>query len=68
MLKNKEYYKNIAPQGFKWVGVGKFPYTHLFQSGNYSDGFIMINFSEDCLTNGNLEFLCKNKLSFDTKH
>jgi len=59
MLNSKQYYRDKAPQGWKWVGAGDYPYTHIFCSGDYKKGFKEIECSEDCLTNGNLDCMIK---------
>ena len=63
LLQPKDYYRKIAPPGWVWVGGGDYDYTHIFQTGDYKTGFKVLECSEDCLTNGNLEFMAQHSLS-----
>lgn len=80
LLHSKDYYRQIAEKlnatlgvdpnleaRWRWGGAGDYPYTHFFQKGSYATGFTVLDCSEDCLTNGDLEFLAKNGMTCDAE-
>jgi len=66
MKHSKDYYRKSAPAGWQWVGTGDYPFTHIYSSGDYKTGFKELNCTEDCITNGNLEFMAKHGLTMTT--
>jgi hypothetical protein len=61
MLHDKQFYRDLnPPNGYKWGGAGDLPYTHFFQSGRK-----VLECSEICLSNGDLEFLATNDMTCD---
>jgi len=64
LINTKDYYISNAPEGWKWVGCGDLPFTHIFQSGDYKNGFKVIECSELCITNGSLQFLIKYNCTY----
>lgn len=63
MIHSKDYYRKSAPNGWQWVGCGDLPFTHIYSRGNYTEGFQELECSEECLTNGNLEFMAEHGLT-----
>lgn len=68
LLRHKDYYREKGESiGWEWVAAGDYPYTHIFQKGDYNEGFTVIECGEQCLENGDLEFYAKNGMTCSKK-
>lgn len=62
MKHNKDHYRNKGKElGMSWGGCDEG--VHFFQSGNYKDKFKVMYCTEECLENGNAEYMVKHDLT-----
>lgn len=62
MKHSKDYYRNKGKElGLTWGGFDDG--IHFFQSGDYKIGFKPMECTEECLENGNAEFMVKHDLT-----
>lgn len=64
MKQPKAYYQSLSFNGFKWSGYWNGLHHFIKDAANYK-GYETIECKEEMLTNGDMEFMAKNGLSYN---
>lgn len=64
MLHNKAYYRKFKCNGYEWGGAYDYPESHFFVKELPGYKFLELKCTEDCLSNGNFEFMANHELTF----
>lgn len=67
MLHEKEHYKKLNYSGFIWSYFDSYKDVHVF-SRKEEKGWSVIQCKEEMLTNGDMEYMAKNGLTFNPKN
>lgn len=67
LLKNKSHYQSLNYSGFKWYAFSN-GLHHFSRPHPESNEFTTIQCTEEMLTNGDIEYMVENGLTYAPKH